>query len=137
MAHVRWETGPGRPLTTQEAAAMSTRSHYYLSIDDLARARGPVPSLSYDGAGPDDLAAAVQAALRTPVLFERWRAMQDEPDEVDPALAATDPSATVSAHVHDLRIDVDLVTDLPMSIVRHRLNLLIGPSWQLRDMRRA
>ncbi|WP_243042903.1 hypothetical protein [Dyella sedimenti] len=116
---------------------MPIRSHYYLSIDDLARARGPVPALSYDGAGPDDLAAAVQAALRTPVLFERWRAMQDEPDEVDPALAATDPSATVSAHVHDLRIDVDLVTSLPMSIVRHRLNLLIGPSWQLRDMRRA
>ncbi|RAO74778.1 hypothetical protein [Dyella jiangningensis] len=116
---------------------MALRSHYYLSIADLAHARGPVPSLSYDGAGPDDLAAAVQEALRTPSLFERWRAMQEEPDEVDPALGATDAAATVSAHVHDLRIDVDLITDLPMSIVRHRLNLLIGSNWQLRDMRKA
>lgn len=116
---------------------MALRSHYYLSIADLAHARGPVPSLSYDGAGPGDLAAALQEALRTPSLFERWRAMQDEPDEVDAALGATDPAATVSAQVHDLRIDVDLITDLPMSIVRQRLNLLIGSSWQLRDMRKA
>jgi hypothetical protein len=116
---------------------MAMRSHYYLSIADLGQARGPLPALSYDGAGPDDLAAAVQEALRTPALFERWRAMQDEPDEVDPALGVTDPAATVSAHVHDLRIDMDLITDLPMSIVRHRLNLLIGSSWQLRDMRKA
>ncbi|WP_430391498.1 hypothetical protein [Dyella sp. 20L07] len=116
---------------------MPIRSHYYLSIADLAKARGPVPALSYDGAGPDDLAVAVQDAMRTPELFEHWRAMQDEPDDVDPALAATDPAATVSARVDDLRIDVDLITDLPMSIVRHRLNLLIGPSWQLRDMRKA
>jgi hypothetical protein len=116
---------------------MPIRSHYYLSIADLAHARGPLPSLSYDGAGPGDLAAALQNAVRTPELFERWRALQDEPDDVDPALGATDPDATVSARVNDLRIDVDLITDLPMSIVRQRLNLLIGSSWQLRDMRKA
>lgn len=116
---------------------MPIRSHYYLSIADLAHARGPLPSLSYDGAGPGDLAAALQNAVRTPELFERWRALQDEPDDVDPALGATDPDATVSARVDDLRIDVDLITDLPMSIVRQRLNLLIGSSWQLRDMRKA
>lgn len=116
---------------------MPLRSHYYLSIDDLAKARGPVASLSFDGAGPDDLSAAVQHAMRTRDLFERWRAMQDEPDEVDLALAATDPEATVSARVQDLHIDMDLITDLPMSIVRQRLNLLIGASWQLRDMRKA
>jgi hypothetical protein len=116
---------------------MSIRSHYYFSIADLAHARGSVPSLSYDGAGPNDFAAALQDALRTPALFERWRALQDEPDDVDPSLATIDPVATVSARVDDLRIDVDLVTDLPMSIVRQRLNLLIGPSWQLRDMRKT
>ncbi|HEY2622103.1 hypothetical protein [Dyella sp. Tek66A03] len=116
---------------------MTIRNHYYLSIADLAHARGPVPALSYDGAGPDDFAAALREAVRTPALFERWRALQDDPDEVDPALAATDPAAQVSARVSDLRIDVDLVTDLPMSIVRHRLNLLIGSNWQLRDMRAA
>jgi hypothetical protein len=117
--------------------AMSLRSHFYLSVADLAKARGPVPALSFDGAGPDDLAAAVQDAMRNPALFERWRAMQEEPDDVDPALGVVDPAATASARVDDLRIDMDLITSLPMSIVRQRLNLLIGASWQLRDMRKA
>lgn len=116
---------------------MGVRSHYYFSIADLAHARGPVPALSYDGAGPGDLAAAVQDAMRSTDLFERWRAMQDEPDEVDPSLAAVDPQAMASARVSDLHTEMDLITDLPMSIVRHRLNLLIGASWQLRDMRKA
>jgi len=116
---------------------MAIRSHYYLSVADLAQARGPVPALSYDGAGPNDLAAAVQNAMRSPDLFERWRAMQDDPDEVDPAMGVVDPQATASARVSDLRTDLELITELPMSIVRHRLNLLIGNSWQLRDMRQA
>lgn len=53
---------------------MASRSHFYLSIDDLAHARGPEPSLRYEGAGPNDFAAALQQALREPGLFERWRA---------------------------------------------------------------
>ncbi|MFC4765683.1 hypothetical protein [Dyella koreensis] len=116
---------------------MAGRNHYFLSIDDLAHARGAEPSLSYDGAGPNDFAAALQEALRSPMLFERWRAMQPEPDEVDPTLGGTDPAAESSARVADLHTDVDLITSLPMRIVRHRLNLLIGPGWQLRDMRAA
>lgn len=116
---------------------MAIRSHYYLSIADLAHARGPVASLSYDGAGPNDLAAAVQSAMRSAELFERWRALQEEPDDVDPSLGAVDPQATANARVSDLHTDMDLITDLPMSIVRQRLNLLIGTSWQLRDMRKA
>ena len=76
---------------------MAIRSHYYLSVADLARARGPVPTLSYDGAGPNDLAAAVQNAMRSLDLFERWRAMQDEPDDVDPSLGAVDPPSTIRA----------------------------------------
>ncbi|WP_017463723.1 hypothetical protein [Dyella ginsengisoli] len=117
---------------------MPLRNHYYLSIDDLAHARGPVAELAYDGAGPDDFAEALREALQTSSLFERWRAMQDEPDEVDPALGAIDPVATVRASVDDVqRVDVDLVTVLPMSVVRHRMNLLIGANWTLRDMRAA
>lgn len=116
---------------------MAARSHFYLSIDDLAHARGPERSLSYEGAGPNDFAAALQQALREPTLFERWRALQEDPDEVDPALGKTDASAQVNAQVADLHTEVDLITDLPMSIVRHRLNLLIGASWKLRDMRSA
>jgi hypothetical protein len=125
-----------RASISQEAP-MSIRSHYYLSIADLAHARGPVPALSYDGAGPNDLAAAVQNAMRSTDLFERWRAMQEEPDDVDPSLGVTDPQATASARVSDVRTDMDLITDLPMNIVRQRLNLLIGNSWQVRDMRKA
>jgi hypothetical protein len=114
-----------------------SRNHYYLSIADLAHAHGNDPRLAWDGVGPRDLAAAVQEALRSPVLFEHWRALLAEPDEVDESLAVTDASAEVTATVADLRTDVDLVTSLPMSVVRQRLNLLIGPSWQLRDMRAA
>ena len=113
------------------------RSHYYLSIADLASARGSDPRFSYSGAGPDDFAAALQQALCEVDLFNRWRAAQPDPDAVDTSLAATDPQAEVSAKVSDLHIDVELLTTLPMSVVRQRLNLLIGGAWQLRDMRSA
>lgn len=116
---------------------MPTRNHYYLTIDDLATARGPIAELSYDGAGPNDFAAALQEALRSPVLFDRWKTRQDDPDNVDAALGVTDAAAAVTARVSDLHIDVDLITSLPMSIVRHRLNLLIGNHWKLHDMRAA
>lgn len=53
---------------------MASRNHYYLSIADLAHARGSDPALGWDGAGPGDFAAALEEALRTPRLFERWRA---------------------------------------------------------------
>jgi hypothetical protein len=116
---------------------MSNRNHYYLSVDDIRRAHGADPALAWQGASPDDLAAALQESLRGTGLFERWRAMQPDPDEVDMSLAATDPQATASAKVADLHVDIDLVTDLPMRVVRPRLNWLIGSSWQLRDMRAA
>lgn len=116
---------------------MSSRNRYYFSIDDLSHARGSEPRLSWDGVAPRDFAAALQEALRSPVLFDRWRALQADPDEVDPSLAVTDPAAEVKAAVADLRTDLELVTTLPMSVVRQRLNLLIGPHWQLRDMRAA
>ena len=43
----------------------------------------------------------------------------------------------MTAKVADLRTDVELTTDLPMSVLRHRLFLLIGGGWQLRDLRVA
>ncbi|TAL87688.1 MAG: hypothetical protein EPN74_00075 [Rhodanobacter sp.] len=114
-----------------------SRNRYYLSIADLAHAHGDDPRFAYAGAGPNDFAAALQAALRSADLFERWRVAQPDPDAVDVALGAIDPGAEVSAQVADLRTDVELVTRLPMSVVRHRLYLLIGAGWQLRDMRSA
>jgi hypothetical protein len=116
---------------------MSQRMHYLLQINDLAQARGTEPELSYDGAGPNDFAAALHEALSSPLLFQRWRALQPEPDEVDEQLGVTDQLAKVTAKLVDLHIDVDIITDLPMSIVRQRMNWLIGAHWQLHDVRPA
>jgi hypothetical protein len=116
---------------------MTQRSQYYLQIADLAHARGPNPELSYDGAGPNDFAAALQEALSSPLLFQRWRAMQPDPDEVDKRLGITDQLVKVTAKLADLHTDVHVITDLPMSILRQRLNWLIGATWQLHDVRPA
>jgi len=117
---------------------MSGKQRYYLGIDDLSRARGTEPSLSFDGDSPEAFAAALQAALRTPVLFERWRALQPDPDDVPAALGATDAAATVTAKASaDLRADVQVTTSLPHAILRHRLNLLAGAHWTLRDVKAA
>lgn len=112
-----------------------TRHRYYLSIADLAHARGEDPRFAWDGVAPDNFAAALQDALRDDGLFQRWREAQPDPDAVEETLAAVDPDAQVSARVADLRTDVELITSLPMSVVRQRLYLLIGAAWQLHDMR--
>jgi hypothetical protein len=116
---------------------MTNRSRYYIQINDLAHARGPHDALSYDGAGPNDFGAALQEALRSPLLFQRWRALQPDPDDVDERLGVTDQLAHVSAKLVDLHTDVEVSTDLPMSILRQRLNWLIGAAWQLHDVRPA
>ena len=114
-----------------------SRHHYYLSIADLAHARGDDPRFSYDGADPRSFGVALQQALHDDALFQRWRAVQPDPDAVDASLGDADPDAQVSAQLADLHTEVDLLTTLPMSVVRHRLYLLIGAAWQLRDLRAA
>ncbi len=114
-----------------------SRHHYYLSVADLAHARGDDPRFSYDGSDPVSFGAALQQALRNDALFQSWRAVQPDPDAVDASLGETDPDARVSAQLADLHTEVDLLTSLPMSVVRHRLYLLIGAAWQLRDLRAA
>lgn len=47
----------------------------------------------------------------------------------------TDASASATGELSNDRTDVKLTTSLPMRIVKHRLNLLIGSSWELRDTR--
>ena len=110
---------------------------YYLSIDDLAHARGESAELSFHGDSPDGFAAALQSGLREPSLWQRWLAMQPDPDNVDAALGATDPAATVTARQTDLHTDVVVTTTLPHAILRHRLGLLIGRHWTLRDVKAA
>ena len=115
---------------------MSTQ-RYYLSVENLANARGPVSELSWQGNSPDGLAAALQAALREPALWQRWRSMQPDPDAIDPGLGVSDPNATVHAAQSNLHTDVEVTTSLPHSILKHRLGLLIGAHWSLHDVQAA
>jgi hypothetical protein len=114
---------------------MATR--YYLSLPDPARARGPDAALSFSAHGADEFAAQLQDALRTTALFERWRMQQDDPDAVDPAMGATDPQATVQGEQDDLHVDLVATTSLPGTVFKHRLRLLAGSGWQLRDVKAA
>src|SRR3546814_21052577 len=82
------------------------------------------------------MARELQDALRTPALFERWRATQDDPDEVDPALGATDPTATVEGRQADLHIDLIVVTSISGAVFKQSLRLLAGSAWVLRDRKR-
>lgn len=114
---------------------MPTR--YYISLPDPASARGPEPTLAFKSQGADSLAAELQDALCSDALFQRWRAQQEDPDEVDPALGAADTSTTVRGEQHDLHIDLIVITSLSSVILRHRLGLLAGNGWQLRDVSAA
>ena len=116
---------------------MASAQRFFLGIDDLSRARGKDAALSFHGDSPEAFASALQSALREPALFERWRALQADPDAIDPALGATDAAATVAAKQSDLHADVTVTTRLPHAILRHRLNLLAGSHWTLRDVKSA
>ncbi|MDI1252715.1 hypothetical protein [Thermomonas sp.] len=114
---------------------MPTR--FYISLPDPSRVRGADVTLAFQSQGADGLAAELQDALRSDGLFERWRAQQEDPDEVDPALGATDANATVLGEQHDLHIDLIVITSLPSAVMRQRLGLLAGNGWQLRDVSAA
>lgn len=113
------------------------RMRYYLRLPDPPRARGRDPALAFRAHGADEFAAQLQDALRTSALFERWRAQQEEPDEVDPRYGSVDPDATVQGQQHDLHIDLLATTTLSGDVLRHRLRLLAGGGWQLRDVTAA
>lgn len=113
---------------------MTTKQRFFLTIDDLGSARGESPSVSFQGNAPDTFAAELTSALREPALFDRWRGLQADPDEVDPLLGATDPSATVTAELHDLGSRVEVVTTLPHAVLKHRLTLLVGHHWSLHNV---
>lgn len=110
---------------------------YYLRLSDPALARGSVPSLAFHSDSAAGLAEELEAALRTPALFERWKAMQDGPDDVDAALGVTDPSASVVGEQSDLSILLEATTSLPGGVFKHRLRLLAGSHWELQDVRAA
>ena len=114
---------------------MATR--YYITLPDGARARGADPDLSFKSQGAEGFANELQTALRGNELFARWRAKQDDPDNIDEALGATDPGATVEGKQDAMHIDLVVTTDLPGTIFKQRLRLLAGSGWELRDVTSA
>jgi hypothetical protein len=123
-----------RGFFIMEIVRMATLQRYIFSIDDLSKAHGEFPELAFHGSSPDSLAALFQEALREPALWQRWKAAQPDPDAADPALGATDAAATVEAHQSDVHASVTVMSSLPYAIIQHRLILLIGRHWTLRDV---
>ncbi|MGH8033341.1 MAG: hypothetical protein ACREO8_13530 [Luteimonas sp.] len=113
---------------------MATR--YYIRLPDPGKARAS-GEFAFRSHGADGLAQELQHALCGVEYFQRWRAAQHDPDSVDPSLGATDASATVTGKQHDLHIDLIAVTSLPGSVFKHRLRLLAGSAWELRDVSAA
>lgn len=111
---------------------MPTR--YYIRLPDPAAARGPIPALAFRSHSAEGFAEELQHALRTRDLFDRWSALQDDPDNVDPALSSTDPEAIVHGTQSDLHVDLIVDTRLPSTVLRQRMQLLAGDHWQLRDV---
>ena len=107
---------------------------YQIRLPDPAQARGSEPSLAFHAHGAEAFAEQLQQALSTPALFERWRALQAEPDEVDPSLGVTDPDARVTGEQRDLAINLVALTSIPGDILQHRLRLLAGNRWELRNV---
>ena len=113
------------------------RTRYYLRLPNPAKARGSEPELAFRSVGADGLAEELQAALRGTGLFDRWRATQEDPEAVDPGMGVTDPAADVSGKQHDLVVELIATTDLPGAVFKHRLRVLAGSGWELRDVRSA
>lgn len=114
---------------------MATR--YYISLREPARARGSDPAFSFTAHGAEEFAAQFEQALRSDALFKRWRDAQEDPEAVDTALGAVDPQASVVGQQDDLHVDLIVITSLPGSVFKHRLRLLAGSAWELRDVSAA
>ena len=110
-------------------------SLFLIHIEHFTRARGAEPALAFAGNSPQALAEAIEDALQRPTLFERWRTLQTEPDKVPAALAAVDAGAGVRATQRDLHVELEIRSGLPMKIIAQRLTWLIGPHWDLRNVK--
>lgn len=116
---------------------MAKAQRFFITVNNVSESRGDAAELSFNGGSPEHLASVLQGALREPALWQRWRAMQEDPDEVDPATGATDPTAMVSGSLEANRAELIVTSSLPHAIVKHRLDLLIGRHWKLRDVSSA
>lgn len=114
-----------------------TAQRFFLSIENLTKSRGEIGELSFTGGSPEGFAQALQTALREPTLWQRWKALQPDPDSIDTTLGVSDPKADVVARQADLHTDFEVTTTLPHAVLKHRLALLIGNNWKLHDVRFA
>lgn len=110
---------------------------YYIRLPHPHQARGAEAAFAFKSDGAEGFAEELQAALRSPSLFEQWRAMQPDPDAVDLALGASDPQAQVQGEQSDLAIDLIATTKISGAAFKHRLYLLAGNHWQMRDVTSA
>lgn len=108
---------------------------YSISLPDPSLARGGDAAVSFTAHGAEAFAEQLQAALADPAWFERWRALQADPDEVDPSMGITDPAARVTGEQKDLRINLLATTTIPGDILKHRMHVLAGSHWELRNVR--
>jgi len=108
---------------------------YTIALPDPAQARGSDPTLSFTAHGAAEFANQLEQALRQETLFQAWCNQHDDPDDVDPLLGATDNQARVTGEQSDLRILLRITTALPSTVIKHRLQLLAGSHWELRDVR--
>lgn len=109
-------------------------TRYFIRLPVPTLARGAEPELSFQSVGAEGLANELQNALQCDQLFQRWRSMQEEPDDIDASIGAADPDARVSGAQSDLAIDLVVNTKLSSSILRQRLRWLAGSHWELRDV---
>ncbi len=112
------------------------RTRYYLSIPDSS-ALDDAGLYAFRSRGAEGIASELQAALREDGLFQRWRAAQDDPDAVDPALGETDPDALVHGEQSDLQLDLVVTTGLSGTVFKQRMRLLAGGHWRLHDVKSA
>ncbi|MBX3712375.1 MAG: hypothetical protein KF800_10475 [Lysobacter sp.] len=110
---------------------MSARFFISLPDPDAVSSAG---TFAFRSRGAEGIADELRAALRTDTLFQRWRATQDDPDAVDPAMGAIDPDAAVAGQQNDLHVELVVVSSISSAVLRHRLRLLAGHAWQLRDV---
>lgn len=110
---------------------MSARFFISLPDPDAVSSAG---TFAFRSRGAEGIADELRAALRTDTLFQRWRATQEDPDAVDPAMGETDPDAAVAGQQNDLHVELVVVSSISSAVLRHRLRLLAGHAWQLRDV---
>ena len=108
---------------------------FHIRIADLTVAHGNEPRFAWQGSSPQHLAETIAATLRDTFYAKQWRDAQAEPDQVDAGLLATDPDASVSSEVRAQQVELTVTTSLPHRVLAHRLNLLLGAHWSLRDVR--